>query len=132
MTAGAQLRRIDAELGGAGIGDVMHAGAVGADRDIGVARLNEGGSVDAVTIILEDRGVALAAGLGDSRPRLVRKLDVVRPVTVRAYRGLDPPGRSRLGMHAVQGAIVISRVAGAAGQVQAAGEVPSGGVVDLG
>src|SRR4030067_244097 len=115
MATCAQLRRLDAELGGARIGDVMHAVAVGADRNIGVARLNEGGSVDAVTIILENRGVALTAGLGDPRPGLVRKLDVVRPVAVRAYRGLDLPGRSRMGMHALHGAIVIGRVAGAAG-----------------
>ena len=132
MAAGAQLRGCDAELGGARIGDVMHPVAVGADRNVGVARLDERRSVDAVPIVLEYPSMATATGLGDPRPGLIRKLNVVRSMAVGAHRGLNLPGRGCLRVHAVQGAIVVGRVAGAAGQVQAAGEVPAGGEVDHG
>jgi hypothetical protein len=87
--------------------------------------------VHAAAIVLENLGMAPAAGLRDPRSRLVRGTHVVRAVAVGAHRGLDLTGRGNLGVHAVQRPVIVGRMAGPAGQVQAAGQVSSGGVVDL-
>ena len=110
MTSRAQLGGFHPELGGTRIANAMHPVAVGADGDVRVVGLKQGGPVDALGIALVDVGVAAAAGLRDKGTRLVRGPHIVRPMAIGANRSFEIAGKSDLGVHAVERLIIVVRM----------------------
>ncbi len=102
MTFGANLRRVQAKAFGGWIGDIMHAVAINAGRDIGITVVDYRCAVNAGRILFENLAVTLGAGLGDTRTRLVRHRHVVRRMAVGADWGIAITARQLVPVFAIK------------------------------
>jgi len=101
----------------------VHPVTVGADRHVRVALLEESRTVDTFQVLLVNVIVAWGAGLRDTLARLVRICHGVSVVTIGAHRGFANAAGLGKSMHAVQGSLILVRVALLTSGISLEGEV---------
>lgn len=106
MAIGAEVGRVEAKLGGAGVFLVVDAVAINAGRHIGVVLVNQGLAVNTVEIFIINPGVAFGTGQRDGRARLIGRLSGVRVVTIGADGGIPITRGNFSGVNAVQRLLV--------------------------
>ena len=97
--------------------DVVNAMAIGAYWNIWIRFFNQGRTMYALFVLIEDLRMALSANLGYMSARLVWRSDVMSAMTIRTDGRIQVPFPGGLGMHAVLGLIIIIRMAFLARQV---------------